>query len=870
MATILLKNPRLLVLLISMLIVGGFTALSTLPRLEDPRPTNRRGTIITRLGGASAERVEALVTEPLERAIREVSEIDFVESQSRSGVSVIGVELKATVTDPDPIWSQVRDRMAEAERHLPQDASKPTLDTTRDAVAFSLIVGLVWDGQDQPQMGILSRFATELADRLRYLPHTEIARIYGAVEEQVIVTVDADELALLELSTMDLARAIKTADTKTPSGMIRGRDLDVIVQVDDDLDSIERIGRVPLRRGVGGDVLQLRHVANVAKTSVGPPRQVALVDGRRAVIVAAKIEEGARLTAWADEVEVLLDDFRRELPARIETDVIFEQLGYTNEQLNSLARNALIGTVIVMAVVLLLMGWRYALLVGAAIPLTVGAVLTAMQFLGIPLHQISVIGLVIALGLLIDNAIVTVNEIRNQLDRGATAQDAIRGAVGHLFIPLLGSTLTTILAFVPIVLVPGNVGDFIWTMGAGVILAVGASFLISMTIIATLAAIVRSSVRPNRTAQWWNAGLKLPALQSLARRILVQSVRRPALGIAIGGLLPVLGFAIAPLLSHQFFPASDRDQFYVQVWGPGEASIDHMRRRVAELEHLIRAEPGVQRVDWVLGASPPNFYYNMILNQDDVSNFAQAMVHANSEQAAYRAVRNLQRTIDTEAPDLQVVVRRLGQGPPVDAPIEIRLSGPSISTLRDLGDQVRRHLAQMPEVVHSRSLLEGGQVKLWVQTDEDEAHLAGLTLADVSAQLQGNLEGSVGGLVLDDTEDLPVRIRFANDRRSRMDAVRSVNLVRPDGSGWIPISALGAVTARPAMSIISRRDGQRTNTIQAYIDPDTLPDEANTALLQRLDASGLGRETVSDTNGTRLSISTFAQLFSGAISWLGE
>ena len=321
-----------------------------------------------------------------------------------------------------------------------------------------------------------------------------------------------------------------------------------------------------------------------------PPRQIALVNGKRAVLVTARTEPGSRLDQWSQDAHVLLDEFRASLPPGIGLEIVFEQIDYTTDRLNSLAMNVLLGIVIVMAVVLALMGWRSALLVGMAIPLTTASVLGLMLFMGIPIHQISVIGLVIALGILIDNAIVTVDEIRKHLERGESQLGAIRKSVSHLFAPLLASTLTTVFAFLPIVGVPGNVGDFIRTMGVNVILAVGSSFLISMTIIATLTGIFGYVEPSKRRTDWWSNGVRIPKLEALVKRLVAGSVQRPAFGIALGVALPLTGFGLAPSLESQFFPASDRNQFYVQVWGPTEASVRHMERRVREMERIIREE----------------------------------------------------------------------------------------------------------------------------------------------------------------------------------------------------------------------------------------------------------------------------------------
>ncbi|MEM7588039.1 MAG: efflux RND transporter permease subunit, partial [Acidobacteriota bacterium] len=482
MSTLFYRNRYLLTLSIVIVLVGGLSAIFTLPRLEDPRISNRNAVIVTVLPGASAERVEALVTEKLEEELRELSEIDEITSISRAGVSLLTVALKGKITDTEPVWAKLRDKLADAERLLPPEALPPDFDETRAPPAFTLLVGLSWQGESEPQEAVLKRLGEELADRLRNVRATDIVRVYGEAEEEITVTVDPDEVAALGLSIDDIGRRVADADSKVPAGALRGSASDVFIEVAGELDSLERIASIPLRDGVEGELLRLGDIATLERAPRQPRGELALVGGRPGVLVAARVEANQRVDLWARNANAVVDRFERELAGGVGVERVFDQSFYTLSRLGTLVQNLILGGCIVVGVILFTMGWRSALLVAAAVPLSASSVLFGLNLSGVPLHQISVTGLIIALGLLIDNAIVMVEEVHHRM-RDGSRLEAIAGAVGHLFVPLLGSTLTTVISFLPIFLLSGNVGEFVYTIAVSVILALLSSFTIAMTIL---------------------------------------------------------------------------------------------------------------------------------------------------------------------------------------------------------------------------------------------------------------------------------------------------------------------------------------------------------------------------------------------------
>ncbi len=842
METVLFRQRRVLALVIGLILVAGLSSLVTIARQEDPTITNLFATIVTPFPGATAERVEALVTERLEDELREVEEIDTIESTSRNGLSLVTVELLETLTDKriEETWSEIRDALADAEAEFPAGAGSPSFDNDRTN-AFTAIGALVWRSDAPVNLAVLGRFGEELQDRLRNVPNTKVVRLYGAPTEEVIVEIDPDVAASLGLTADDIAAALARADTKVAAGQLRAEGTDLLIEVSGELDSLARIREVPLLQQASGALLRVGDVATVRRGTNEPASDLAFVDGEPAVVVAARMEADRRVDQWKAAVDAVLAAYEAELPAGIEHRLIFDQSVYTTQRLGTLMTNLLIGVGLVVTVLFVTLGWRSALVVTAALPLTSLISLFTLKALGVPIHQMSVTGLIVALGLLVDAAIVMTDDIRTRLERGQTPLDAVAGGVRRLWLPLLSSTVTTVLAFMPMVLLPGPAGDFVGAIAISVIVALTASFLLAITVTPALAGLALAPVAGRERRR---RSIGLPNVGKVFAASLKLSLRHPRLSMMAAGVLPLLGFVAFPTLTEQFFPASDRNQFYVQMWLPSQTSIDETAETALSAYDLLTGYEEIEDVHWFVGNSAPAFYYNMQMNQDGVASFAEALVTLRSAEDAARLMPEVQDRLDARFPQAQTIVREILQGPPVAAPVELRIYGPDVDRLRVLGDEVRRILATVPDVTHTRASLTGGEPKLWFVADEDAARQAGLQLADIARQLEAALEGSVGGSILEGTEELPVRVRVGGDERGALDRIASLKIVPPGADGAeafpaIPLTALGELTLIPAAAAIPHRNGERVNVVQGFIDAGVLPQTALAAFQARLDETGL-------------------------------
>jgi len=836
--TALFYNRYLLSLAIIVVLVAGWSAVNSLPRLEDPRITQRNPTIVTLFPGASAQRVESLISKPIEDALREMHEVKIVESTSRDGASVIGIELQdwTTKDNNEQIFSKIRDRLGDVAQDFPPGAGNPDFDDQRGASAYTLVVALSIAQDAGGQLGILKRLATELADRIRNVGGTEIVSLYGDPQEEITVTVAEDDLSALGLNNAELALLIAAADSKNAAGAMQSNSKNILIEVEGELQTLSRIGDIPVGETDNGGVLSLGDLATIEKSIQTPPSEIAFTKSdNRSILLAARMTDNVRVDQWTDGAQQVITDFKNEFGASVAIDTVFEQSRYTDERLGGLSMNLLMGVLVIMLVVMISMGWKPSLIVGLALPLAMAGAVFSLSFFGEQIHQMTIFGMIIAIGLLIDNAIVMTDEVRKNIrERGLPPVQALSKAVGHLRVPLFASTFTTILAFMPIFLLPGNIGDFISPIAISVVMALIFSFVLSLTIIATLAAtFTRSDTGVKK--QWWRSGVHSPFIAGRYRTILGFALRKPILAVMFALILPVAGFQLSSTLPTVFFPSADRDHFEVMVWTQEGTAITRTEEIAKKIDAVIIAQDAVERTHWMVGSSTPSVYYNQIMNQDNAASYAQGVVFAKDAQGALNLIPNLQQILDQKFPAARIIVRPFSQGPPVSAPISFRVVGPDAETLRILGEQVRLAMVQHPDVTHSFASIEGGKPKLWLQADEDKVRLAGLTLNDVAAQFQSQLDGMTGGTVLEDLEELPVRVRSSDETRGDLARIASLKITSPEIEGWIPASALGDIVLKPEISGITRRNGQRYNQIDAFLKPDaaavSVTDDIQSALL---------------------------------------
>jgi len=839
LSTLFYRLPRLAVLAILIAVAGGLGAVLTLSRQEDPTLVERFGFVLTTMPGADAERIETLITEPIETALRELPEIDELISTSRANISQIDINIAEGLSEAevDDAWTLIRQQVEVARAGLPAEASTPEIERVYVG-ASTMLVSLIWEGEGEPEMAILGRMAQNLRNDFQNLPGTEEVVLYGAPSEEITVTLNTDALGASGLSARQAASLIAAADARAPAGQLRTEGSNLSLEIGGAFDSIARIRAVPLLQREDGSAVRVGDVARVNKGLRDPAQVLGFTDGKRSILVGGFIQPGQRVDNWAAGAREIVSQFKAQAPEGISIQTVFDQSTYTETRLNGLAVNLGYSALIVFAVLFFLMGWRSAIVVGTALPLTVCLVLILFNLFNIPLHQMSVTGLVISLGLLIDNAIVVVDEYEQKRLLGIDRLEAIDTSLRHLFGPLAASTLTTALAFVPIALLPGSAGEFIGMIGTSVIFSVCSSFLIAMTVIPALAGWLDKANRNFTKKRWWRDGLTIDTVSDGYRWTIETCLRFPPLGILIGLTPAIIGLGLGMGLPSQFFPQTERDQMQISLSLSPQASIAETVAATQRATDILLAEEGVKGINWVIGERAPRVYYNAFSTASGVVSSANGWVQLDGPKRAREIVSRLQTKVRNAFPAAQFLITPYEQGPPISAPIELLITGESLAELSALGDEARRVLAGTPGVTYTLGSLQLGAPTVIFEADEAATAISGVRLAELAGDLSAELEGVFAGSVLEGVEELPVRVIAQDKRRGDLSDLRSKAIGTSPGNLGTPLSALGDVTLTPDTAVITRRDGERVNIIQAFLVPYALPAPALEQYAQRLETAG--------------------------------
>jgi len=841
------NHPRVVWLILLLIIVAGFNAYYTMPRLEDPHMQSRVVQIVTFYPGADAERVEAEISEKIERKVREVPEVKDVRSTSRAGSSVVTVELQDRVQDAKPITARLRDKVAEV-TDLPSGSSEPDFSDT-NIYAHSAILALTWHSESPINYAILGRHALEVESKLRNVSGTDFVDVIGLPQEEIRISINDSDMAAYGFTVADIAARIQGSDARGSAGLVSNNEDRLVVQVTGALDSLARIRQIPIGLDAAGASLRIGDIASVTRTYEDPPSRLAYLNGKYGVVIAARMYEDARIDEWSIQLGKLVENYGPALPASIHLERIFDQRDYADERLHGLMGNLAAGAFVVILVLLVTLGWRASLVSSAILPLTLLASLAITNMFGLRIEQIMVTGLIVALGIMVDNAIVITDEIQQLRLKGVRRAIAVATTVRKLWLPLLGSTLTTIIAFMPLILMPGAAGDFLLGVPAAVISSLIASYIIAFTIISAVAGRLVEGKQPDNndikpTRVWWRDGIQGSFISVPFRKSLLWSARRPVRSIILASIIPVLGFVLAGQLTEQFFPTSDRNQFLIKLNMPGQASIEETRHAAERIAAKLDGISEIESHHWFIGSKPPKFYYNMFSQNDGIANIAEAVITVDVYDSIPILVPRLQDELTEMVPEALILVKELGTGPPIQAPIEVQIKGPDLVILEELGDEIRTLTSTIPDVTYTRTSLAAGRPIISVEAREDDVSVAGLTLRGVEQQLQALTTGVTVSYVIEQTQQVPVKLITSRTSRDNIESIANMSLFsaaakqEADGSfADIPVSAVADVKLATKVGGINHRNGERQNTVQAFLEFGVLPAIPLATLKQKLEDS---------------------------------
>lgn len=844
------QHPRILLLLLLVIVMFGFSSFLVMPRLEDPLLSQRVAVISTIFSGAEPARAESTVTIPIEQILEGNRNIKQVRSNTRTSISNVVIELADEISDVDKVWASIENDLKALSDQLPDGCEPPQL-TVFPLRAFASILAVTPALSDESSIPELRKIASELRSRILKIDGTEQVELFGDPGLELAVEVEPAFLANTGMTTGQIANQILKRQASASGSAETTNGSRLLLDVRDAQTPLQGIESTYIDYAPSHEPVRLDEIASVQIQPVNPPATKAIAANKPAVVLGVMVDPSHRIDLWNHNLADELATFQSQLPNSCEIETLFSQSDHIQQRMQGLLRSLALSTLAVVIAVMLMMGWRCMLVVAVALPLSAMLVLFGLRVMSIPIHQMSITGLTVALGLLIDNAIVMVEEVRSRIASDKTRVAATHAAIRHLRVPLFGSTLTTVLAFLPIATMPGPSGEFVGTIAVSVILAVSASFLLSITVIPPLVSLV--GVDDGKTGIT-ESGLRVGWVESIYLGSLKFVFRWPLMGVILGIILPVAGFVSFRSIPRQFFPATDRSQLQIEVELPAASELAVVEECVDRIQQIVAQDGRVERQSWFLGNSAPTFYYNVVPRRRGVTSYAQAFVDIEATHDVAVVTGELQSALDARIFDARVVVQQLQQGPPYDAPIEIRVLGPDLAVLRSLGTQIREQLANFQDVNHTRSDLEDTALKWSFAPEPDALKNTRLDKQTVSQFLYACTNGAPAGTIFQDEEEIPVRVQVDFGNRTAMEVLPGLpiparqrpNSARANNSGSptrlptsnlstgrgvaqpasttiSPLGSLGPFTLDSDVAAIIRWDGQRANEVKAYLKPNVLP-----------------------------------------------
>ncbi|MFO7703776.1 MAG: efflux RND transporter permease subunit [Halopseudomonas sp.] len=831
-----LLRPRLIGLVVVMLCLLGIAAYLTMARQEDPSFPYRAGLVTVIYPGATAEAVERLVLEPLSDELSQVEELEYFTATARTGVVLINLSLDDAIYATDSAWDRVRQALARAELEFPDGVAQISLDDR--LIDIPAVVLAVRGDASLVQLGLeAERLKRALAD----LPGLSRIELEGKADEQVTIALRDAQMSRLGISPAYLAGILAQRNQVIPGGFIVSGDQRMGLLPNSEFVSIDALRATQIPLPEGGEI-PLEALAEIWRGPLEPAQPKAWFDGEQAVIVSLTAVRG-QLDAirFGEQVRERLALLRADF-APLQIDEMFFQPDQVKERLDGLEWSLLGSVLIIVLVVFAGMGWRMGILVAVMLPLVALISLGIYDLGGGILHQIAVIGLVISLGILIDNAIVMVENVQDRLNRGESRAEAVRQAIGELAGPLGASTATTLAAFTPLLLAKGGTADFTRGIPVMIMLTLTVSYLLAIGVAPLLAGRFLKPTVSRSSRVMENIGNGLARLSSGS----------PVWMIVLGAVMVCISLALLPQVKLQFFPNADRPLVVVELYMPEGTDQQRTEEVAAELESRIRQRPQVLQVHRFAGSAGPSFYYNL-LRAPQAPNRARIVIHTEDLAATSGLIHWVREHVASSMPELDVVASTLGQGPPRAAPVEVRLYHPNDNLRIAAAEQVFALLKASQGAVDVRHDIDLGVPVLRVDVDDALAARHGLTRAEVAQALNTRSLGLTVEQYRQERDPLPLVLRSPEGTRQSLERLMSASVFNDDGEA-IPLTALARIAPGWQPAAIRQRNGVRVYSVTAGLEEgysfSQVLDQLNRGLAETPLPAGVRLELGGDSEGS--------------------
>ncbi len=725
------RSVTLFFLLLS--VVAGFYAFSSLGRAEDPAFTVRAMVVSVVWPGATPEVLQNQVVDRLEKQIQEVAYTDTIETTIRPGQAAMLIRFQdSTPSEKVPdLFYQVRKRMLDEKPNLPRGVIGPIVNDDFADVYFSLLA-LTAPGMPMRE---LTREAESIRDRLQRLPGLQKAQLLAERPERVYLEFDQDRLNNLGLSAEEVLQAIEANNRLQPLGFVDLAGPRVYVRSNIDLSDLERLTSVPLR--IGDQLITVSDLAEVRLGYEDPLSYIVRSNGEDAILLGVVMRAGENGLEFGERLREFVSAEQGRLPLGMSIQTLTDQAEAITQAVDLFQVKFLVALVVVMGVSILAIGLRAGLVVGIAIPVTLGLTFLLMKMAGINLDRITLGALIIALGLLVDDAIIAIEMMIVKMESGWDRVRAASHAWSVTAAPMLFGTLVTVAGFVPIGFAQSGVGEYT----GNIFWVLAFSLLISWVVAVTFTPYLGVKLLPDYTGHM-GQDLYQSAFYQRLRGVITACVqyRKTVVFITVG-LLAISAFGMATQVQKQFFPSSDRPEVLISVYAPQGSAIATTDQSVRRLEAILMDMPEVKSLSAYIGAGAPRFFVSANPEQPDPA-FAKLIAIGEDVEGRDRIISALEARIAAgEFPEARVRVTRLLYGPPVVWPVSFRVLGPEADQLREIAHQIRTLMTGHPNIVMPHLEWDERVPTLYLDMDPENLGWMGLTPAEVARQLQFQLRG---------------------------------------------------------------------------------------------------------------------------------
>ncbi|WP_439879633.1 efflux RND transporter permease subunit [Pontibacter sp. MBLB2868] len=812
------KNYQFTLVIFLMIVVLGVTTLRNMPRSEDPVVEPPQFPVVVVYPGTSPQDMEEKVVDLIEKKVSELEDIKKIKSTISDGVAVVWVSYKHGNEVNDKYQELVRE-VNSLRAALPPGIQQLEVQKVDPTAVNILQLGLV---SENASLKDLKQQAEKLQEELERLPQLKDVEIHGLPEEIVRVDLHLEKLASMNIPLPAVVSSLQGDMSQVPGGSVEAGGNSFNVKTGNNLRSVEDISNTIVFSMEGKNTL-LKEVADV-HPNFAEVKHITRLNGHRCLFVTAALKEGQNISKTQEAYLPLLEDFGESLPPNVVLVTNFDQADHVNKRLGGLGIDFLIAILLV-SITLLPLGGRAALVVMISIPLSLSIGLVMLNVLGYSLNQLSIVGLVVALGLLVDDSIVVVENIERWLREGYGRLQATILATKQIGLAVVGCTVTLIIAFLPLVFLPESSGDFIRNLPMAVIASVLASMLVSLTIIPFLSSrILKEHAGPATGNIFLRALQKI--IQGSYARLLDKALLRPVLTLVAATIIFGGALLLFPVIGFSLFPVSEKPQFLVNVRAPLQANLTYTDQLAREVEALLAQTPEVKYYATNVGKGNPRVYYNESPEQER-TDFAQVFVQLQEDigLAEKLELTEALRQKFSHFAGAKIEVKHFQQGPPVTAPVEVRLLGPNLDTLRTLAFQVEKTLKETEGTLYVTNPVSHLKSDFKVDVNKEKAWMLGVSPSDIARTVRLAVAGLPAGRFTDsEGEERQVLVTTPKQEHATLAAFDHLMVNNRQGKAF-PLSQVADLRLETTPLTVEHFNKSRMVAVSAFVAEGFLTDK---------------------------------------------